>query len=157
MPTTNLTDAITAAPIPACARVASALTGLLASARTGLATAESTLAELAQREETTPEDVAHATATITVGVRAHQLHELIKQVHFTLAGHGHPGVLDAELVAALGAADPDLTAALRHVLSVARDPGSAQLIDALLAEVAQAQAAADAMAEVPDNVPEEWS
>jgi len=136
--------------------VASALTGLLASARTGLATAESTLAELAQREETTPEDVAHATATITVGVRAHQLHELIKQVHFTLAGHGHPGVLDAELVAALGAADPDLTAALRHGLELARSPASAPLVDALLAELDAAQTAADALAAVPDTIPPAW-
>jgi len=154
--TTELHTAVTAAPIAACANVAAGLTGLLTSARTALATTEQTLAQLAQQEETSAEDVALATATIEVGVRAHNLHELVKRALFALAGLGQPGTLDAELVDAVGAADPDLTAALRGALEYARTPESAPLLDALFAELAAAQTAADATAAVPDTMPEEW-
>jgi len=156
MSTAALLDAVTAAPIASCARVAAALTGLLTSARSALATTETTLAQLAQLAETDADDVAHATATIEVGVRAHNLHELVKRALFALAGHGQPGTVDAELVAAVGAADPDLTAALRGALEYARTPESAPLLDALFAELAAAQTAADATAAVPDTMPEEW-
>ncbi len=156
MSTTALHAAVTAAPIAACARVAAALDGLIASARDALAASEATLAQLAQREETDAGDVALATATIEVGVRAHNLHELVKRALFALAGLGQPGTLDAELVDALGAADPDLTTALRRGLELARSPASAPLVDALFAELAAAQTAADAMAAVPDTMPEEW-
>ncbi len=156
MSTTALHAAVTAAPIAACARVAAALDGLIASARDALAASEATLAQLAQREETDAGDVALATATIEVGVRAHNLHELVKRALFALAGLGQPGTLDAELVDALGAADPDLTTALRRGLELARSPASAPLVDALFAELAAAQTAADAMAAVPDTMPEDW-
>ncbi len=156
MSTAELLDAVTAAPIASCARVAAALDGLCASARDALATAEATLAQLAQREETDAEDIALATATIAVGVRAHNLHELVKRALFALAGHGQPGTVDAELIDALGAADPDLKAALRRGLELARSPASAPLVDALLAELDAAQTAADAMATVPDTIPPAW-
>ncbi len=156
MSTTELHTAVTAAPIAACARVAAALDGLCASAQDALAAAEGTLAQLAQREETDAEDIALATATIAVGVRAHNLHELVKRALFALAGHRQLGTVDAELIDALGAADPDLKAALRRGLELARSPASAPLIDALFAELAAAQTAADALAAVPDTMPEEW-
>ena len=41
-------------------------------------------------------------------------------------------------------------------LQQARTPDSAALVDALLAELAAAQTAADAAAVVPDTMPEEW-
>jgi len=157
MSTAALLDAVTAAPIASCARVAAALTGLLTSARSALATTETTLAQLAQLAETDADDVAHATATIEVCVRAHNLHELVKRALFALRGHGQPGTVDAELVAAVGAADVDLTTALRRGLELARSPASAPLVDALLAELDAAQTAADALAAVPDTLPEEWS
>jgi len=155
--TTALHAAVTAAPIASCARVAAALDGLCASAQDALASAEATLAQLAQREETDAEDIALATATIAVGVRAHNLHELVKRALFALAGLGQPGTVDAKLVAAVGAADPDLTTALRRGLELARSPASAPLVDALLAKLAAAQTAADAMAAVPDTMPDGWS
>ncbi len=157
MSTSELHAAVTAAPIAACARVAAALDGLIASARTALATTEQTLAQLAQQEETSAEDVALATATIEVGVRAHQLHELLKRCIFALAGLGQPGEVDPQLVDALGAADPDLKAAVHHVLVHVHTPDSAPLIDALFAELAAAQTAADALAAVPDTIPPAWS
>ena len=156
MSTSELHTAVTAAPIAACANVAAALDGLCASAQDALAASEATLAQLAQREETDAEDIALATATIAVAVRAHQLHELLKRCIFALAGLGQPGTLDAELVDALAAADPDLKAAVHHVLVHVHTPDSAPLIDALFAELAAAQTAADAMAAVPDTMPEEW-
>ncbi len=156
MSTTALHDAVTAAPIAVCARVAAALDGLCASAQDALASSEATLAQLAQREETDAGDVAIATATIAVAERAHCLLEVTKRALFALAGLGQPGTLDAELVGALGAADPDLKAALRQVLVAVRTPDSAPLIDALFAELAAAQTAADAAAVVPDTMPEEW-
>jgi len=156
MSTTELHAAVTAAPIAACARVAAALDGLCASAQDALAASEGTLAQLAQREETDAADVALATATIAVAERAHCLLEVTKRCLFALAGLGQPGTLDAELVDALGAADPDLKAAVHHVLVHVHTPDSAPLIDALFAELAQAQTAADAAAAVPDTVPEEW-
>jgi len=157
MSTTALLAAVTAAPIAACANVAAALDGLIASARDALAAAEATLAQLAQREETDAGDVAIATATIAVAERAHCLLEVTKRALFALAGLGQPGTLDAELVDALGAADPDLKAAVHHVLVHVHTPDSAPLIDALFAELAQAQTAADAMAAVPDTMPDGWS
>jgi len=157
MSTNALHAAVTAAPIAACARVAAALDGLIASARDALAAAEGTLAQLAQREETDAEDIALATATIAVAQRAHCLLEVTKRCLFALAGLGQVDVLDAELVDALGAADPDLTAALRRGLELARSPASAPLVDALFAELAAAQTAADAMATVPDTMPDGWS
>ena len=156
MSTAALLDAVTAAPIAACARVAAALDGLCASAQDALAAAEGTLAQLAQREETDAEDIALATATIAVAARAHCLFEVTKRCLFALAGLGQPGTLDAELVDALGAADVDLTTALRRGLEPARSPASAPLVDALLAELDAAQTAADALAAVPDTMPEEW-
>ena len=156
MSTTELHTAVTAAPIAACARVAAALDGLCASAQDALAAAEATLAQLAQREETDAADVALATATIAVAERAHCLLEVTKRCLFALAGLGQPGTVDAELVAAVGAADVDLTTALRRGLELARSPASAPLVDALFAELDAAQTAADAMAAVPDTIPPGW-
>jgi len=153
MSTSELHAAVTAAPIAACANVAAALDGLCASAQDALAASEATLAQLAQREETDAEDIALATATIAVAVRAHQLHELLKRCIFALAGLGQ---VDPQLVDALGAADPDLKAAVHHVLVHVHTQDSAPLIDALFAELAAAQTAADALAAVPDTMPEEW-
>ncbi len=156
MSTTALHAAVTAAPIAACARVAAALDGLCAAAQNTLAASEATLAALAQREETDTADVALATVTIAVAERAHCLLEVNKRCLFALAGLGQPGTLDAKLVDALGAADPDLKAAVHHVLVHVHTPDSAPLIDALFAELAAAQTAADAAAVVPDTMPEEW-
>jgi len=156
MSTTTLHAAVDAAPAAAHVRVGTALASLRTPASVNLTAAETVLARLATVEHPDADDLARAVETLTVGERAHHLLQVTGACLGALADPEETGTLDADLVHAVIAAEPMITATVLTRLQQARTPDSAPLIDALFAELAAAQTAADAMATVPDTLPEGW-
>jgi len=156
MSTTTLHAAVDAAPAAAHVRVGTALASLRTPASVNLTAAETVLARLATVEHPDADDLARAVETLTAGERAHHLLQVTGACLGALADPEETGTLDADLVHAVIAAEPMITATVLTRLQQARTPDSAALVDALLAELTAAQTAADAMAAVPDTLPEEW-
>ena len=156
MSTTTLHAAVDTAPAAAHVRVGTALASLRTPASVNLNAAETILARLATVEHPDAADKARAVETLTAGERAHHLLQVTGACLRALADLEETGALDADLVHAVSAAEPMITATVLTCLQQARTPDSAALVDALLAEIAQAQTAASQLAEVPDTLPEQW-
>jgi len=156
MSTTTLHAAVDAAPAAAHVRVGTALASLRTPASVNLTAAETVLARLATVEHPDADDLARAVETLTAGERAHHLLQVTGACLGALADPEETGALDLDLVHAVAAAEPMITATVLTCLQQARTPDSAPLLDALLAELDAAQTAADALAAVPDTMPEEW-
>jgi len=156
MSTNALHAAVDAAPAAAHLRVSTALASLRTPASVNLTAAETVLANLATVEHPDADDKARGLEAMAAAVRAHHLLQVTGACLGALADPDESGILDDDLVHAVAAAEPMITETVLTRLREARTPESTPLIDALLAELAAAQTAADAAAVVPDTMPEEW-
>jgi hypothetical protein len=154
--TTTLHAAVDAAPTTSHALVGNVLASLRTPASVNLTAAETALARLAAVEHPDADDKARAVEILAAGERAHHLLQVTGASLRALADLDNTGQLDPDLVHAVGAAEPMITATVVTCLQRARTPNSAPLFDALLAEIRLAQDAAAAMGAAPDTVPEEW-
>jgi len=157
MTTRSLRNAVDAAPTTAHGLLVTALASLRTPASVNIAAAETALAQLATVEHPDADDKARAVEILAAGERAHHLLQVIGACLRALADLEETGQLNPDLVDAVGAAEPMITATVITCLQRARTPGSAPLVDALLAEIAQAQAAAADYAQPGDTVPPEWT
>jgi len=156
MSTERLHAAVDAAPTTSHALVGNVLASLRTPASVNLTAAETALAQLAAVEHPDADDKARAVEILTAGERAHHLLQVTGACLRALADLEATGQLDPELVHAVGAAEPMITATVVTCLQRARTPSSAPLFDALLAEIRLAQHAAATMGAALDTVPEEW-
>lgn len=158
MSTTTLRTAADIATDTAALRVAGVLTNLDRCGRFNLAAADKVLADLAAAEEHTDDDKALAQVAMDAGLRAHSLLTVVKAALLALADPDDTGQLDPDLVEAVVAADPVVTASVRKALRDAiTAPGDAALAYALIGELRRAQQAATDTSKVPDTLPQEWT
>jgi len=157
MSTTTLHAAVDTATATATLRVAGVLTSLDGCGVFNLAAAESVLADLAAAEEHTDDDKAQAQVAMNAGLRAHTLLCLVKACLRALADPDDTGQLDPDLVEAVIAADPVVTASVSKALRDAITPGDAALAYALIGELRRARQAATDTTQVPDTLPDDWT
>ncbi len=158
MSTTTLRTAVDIATDTAAQRVAGILANLDRCGRFNLANADTLLAALAAEEEHTDDDKALAQVAMDAGLRAHSLLMVVKAALMALADPDDSGQLDPDLVDAVIAADPIVTASISTALRDAiTAPEDAALHFALIGELRRARQAATATSAVPDTLPQEWA
>ena len=157
MSTERLHAAVDAAPTTSHALVGNVLASLRTPASVNLTAAETALAQLAAVEHPPDaDDKARAVEILAAGERAHHLLQVTGACLRALADLEATGQLDPDLVHAVGAAEPMITATVVTCLQRARTPNSAPLVDALLAEIRLAQDSAATMGAAPDTIPPDW-
>ncbi len=157
MSTTTLRAAVDITTDTAAQRVAGILASLDGCGVFTLATADSPLAHLAAADEHSDDDKAQAQVAMNAGLRAHTLLVLVKACLRALADPDDSGHLNPDLVEAVIAADPVVTASVSKALRDSITPGDAALHFALIAELRRAQQAATDTTQVPDTLPDDWT